>query len=278
MKTALLYNPKKKESIHYFSLLAQQLDDLGFETLSSANQPGFSTSNLQGIDFSSCDLAIILGGDGTLLAAARVLAPQKVPFFGVNLGRMGFLSSASQNDLASVLPQLLTGDYFIREKLMLQADLIRDDAVEERYNALNDFVVSFSVNPRSISFDLSIDLQPVATYNADGIIVATPSGSTGYSFSAGGPLITENTDTILITPICPHTFFSRPIVSASTSHIDLISRSASCAASLIADGQVSVPLLRNDRIAISAADYRARIIQFASGNYYERIKKKLYHV
>jgi NAD+ kinase len=278
MKTALLYNSQKRNSFHFCSHLAQQLKDLGFELYSTADQPGFSTNNLEGLDFSSYDLAIVLGGDGTLLAAARVLAPQKVPFFGVNLGRMGFLSSASPSDLAVILPQLLSGDYFIREKLMLQADLIRDQEVEEHFTALNDLVVSFSVNPRSIAIDLNIDLQPVATYNADGIIIATPSGSTGYSFSAGGPLITENTDTMLITPICPHTFFSRPIVAASTSHIDLISRSASGAASLIADGQVSIPLLRNDRIAISAAAYRARIIQFASGNFYERIKKKLYRV
>jgi len=275
MKTALLYNSKKKESLDFTPILAQQLQGLGFVIFSPGGQPGFSTDDLQGIDFSSCDAAIVLGGDGTLLASARVLAPQKVPFFGINLGRMGFLSSAQPSDLPRILPQLLAGDFMIHERLMLQASLIREGETQASLTALNDFVVSFSGNPRSISIDLSIDQQPVATYDADGIIVATPSGSTGYSFSAGGPLITENTDTLLITPICPHTFFSRAIVAASGSQIDLINHGASGAASLMADGQIHVPLQRDDRIAISAADYRARIIQFGGHNYYQWIKQKL---
>lgn len=276
MKIVIIYNAKRERSVEFTSTLSQYLYDHGAEVMPCYDKPGFSIEDLDGVDFSSCDAGIVLGGDGTLLAAVRALSVFDIPLFGVNMGRVGFLSSTEADDALAAVDKLLAGKYIIRERLMIKAALIRQGREKSVFTAFNDFVVSSGEYSRAITFDLSIASQAIDSYNADGVIVSTPTGSTGYSLSAGGPILMDDMDITLITPICPHTFFSRPIVASAGSEIDIVFKSDSHTAFLTADGQFRVTLAQNDLVSISAADKKAKIIQFGPDDYFARIKKKIY--
>lgn len=276
MKIVIIYNAKRERSVGFTSTLAKYLYERGAEIMPGPDKPGFPIDQLEGVDFSSCDAGIVLGGDGTLLAAVRALSVFDIPLFGINMGRVGFLSSTEEDGALAAVDKLLAGRYSLRERLMIKASLIRDGEEQSVFTAFNDFVVSSGEYSRAITFDLSVDAQAIDSYNADGVIVSTPTGSTGYSLSAGGPILMENMDIMLITPICPHTFFSRPIVASADSKIDIVFKSDSHSAFLTADGQFRVTLAKNDLVSISAAEKKARIIQFGPDDYFERIKKKIY--
>ena len=276
MKIALLYNKTKQATIDMTHDLAKYLYAREIEIMTCDNSPGVPLDKLDKMDFSSCDAGIVLGGDGTLLAAVRALSPCGVPLFGVNMGRVGFLASVETADVYSAVDRLLEGDYSMRERLIIKATVGRDDeSSSSEYTAFNDFVVETGAYSRAITFDLDIDSQPINSYNADGVIVSTPTGSTGYSLSAGGPILMDDLDITLITPVCPHTFFSRPIVAKAESIVDILCRSN---ASLTADGQFRVLLKKGGKVSISAADHKAKIIEFNKNDYFERIKNKLYRI
>ena len=273
MKLVLLYNKTREKSIEFTYDLAKYLYDKDVELMTCGDEPGFSLEKLDGVDFSSCDAGIVLGGDGTLLASVRALSPCGVPLFGVNMGRVGFLSSVEKEGAYDAIDRLLTGKYTVRDRLVIKSQVFRKGELAAEYIAFNDFVVGTGIYSRAITFDLTIDGQQINSYNADGIIISTPTGSTGYSLSAGGPILMDDMDITLITPFCPHTFFSRPIVANASSRVEVICNSD---AALTADGQYRLPLIKEDKVTISAADKKARIIQFANNDYFARIKSKLY--
>jgi len=273
MKLALIYNEKRERTIELTGELAKYLYALNVDIMLCGDIPGFSLDNMKGVDFSQCDTAVVMGGDGTMLAAVREIAPYGVPLFGINMGRVGFLTSVEKEDAFSAIDKLLKGEYTIRERLIIKAGVMRDGKLYASHTAFNDFVVGTGAYSRAITFDLSIDGQPINSYNADGIIVSTPTGSTGYSLSAGGPILMDDMDITLITPVCPHTFFSRPIVASASGKIDILCNSKAC---LTGDGQTCTTLEQGDLVFISAAESKARIIQFGENDYFERIKNKLY--
>ncbi|MDO4581004.1 MAG: NAD(+)/NADH kinase [Bacillota bacterium] len=240
---------------------------------------GYTIDDLrEGVDFGGCDAAVVLGGDGTLLAAVRHLSEYGVPLFGVNMGRVGFLSSVENEQAFDAIDWYLAGNYFIQERLMLSCKLYRGGREIESCTAFNDLVVNSGVFSRAVTLDLFIDKQKINSYNADGIIVSTPTGSTGYSLSAGGPIVMEDLSIMLITPVCPHTFFSRPIVASAAGEVEIVCKSAAGVASLTSDGQYRFSVEKEDEIAISAADTKALIIRFSQHHYFERIKEKLYKI
>lgn len=276
---AIAYNNTSEKCQRLLLQLADYIQRQGGQLLHNDGAPGFLVTELNRHDLRSCTAVICLGGDGTLLAAVRQLAPLGVPLFGVNMGRVGFLSAVEKDGAFAAVDRLLAGDYCIQERMMLNCRLKRNGQVITECSAFNDIVVSSGINSRAVTLDLSIDCERITSYNADGIIVATPTGSTGYSLSAGGPIVVEDMDIMLITPVCPHSFFSRSIVASALSEVEIINGSASQAASLTADGQFRFALEKEDEIAISAAAYKARIIRFAGGSgYFERIKNKLYRM
>ncbi|MBQ9882430.1 MAG: NAD(+)/NADH kinase [Synergistes sp.] len=196
-----------------------------------------------------------------------------MPLFGVNMGRVGFLSSVEPDCVYQAIDKMLDGEYWLRDRLLVKAQVSRDEKLFAEYIALNDFVIGSGMFSRAITFDLWIDNEQINSYNADGIIISTPTGSTGYSLSAGGPILMDDMDITLITPVCPHTFFSRPIVANASSKVEIVCNSK---ASLTVDGQFRLPLIKNDEVKICGADIKAKIIQFANNDYFERIKNKLY--
>lgn len=238
----------------------------------------FNYSNL-GVDHiveENLDLVLTIGGDGTLLNACRKVAMKNIPVCGINIGRLGFLADIELFELESKLEKILHKDYHIEERLMLMALLKRGDKMHDVGSAINDVVVTKGGVSRMLSLGLSIDNYPLANYQADGIIVSTATGSTGYSLSAGGPIINPRVKLLLVTPICPHTLNARPMIIAeeeevrihiSASHKDIV---------LTFDGQDSCFLLPGDEIIVRKSITSAKIMKFEDKNYYQTMRTKLW--
>ncbi len=203
------------------------------------------------------NLVIVLGGDGTLLAAARVVAGLNVPLLPVNLGQLGFLTAIPASDLYPELERALRGEHRIGRRRMVDCELIRDGQTIATYSALNDVVVTKSELARMIDLDTYVDDHFVAAYKADGLIIATPTGSTAYSLSAGGPVIFPSVAAFCITPICPHMLTNRPVIVPDTSVIHVFSHSDD-AVYLTIDGQIGQRMVKGDRVICRAS---ANIIQ-----------------
>jgi NAD+ kinase len=221
------------------------------------------------------ELLIVLGGDGTLLSAARALKGHKVPILAVNLGGLGFLTSVTREELYPVLEQVLAGKQQISERMMLNAQTIRDGAPAEQQIALNDAVINKAALARMLDFDVYVDRAQVGRYRADGLIVATPTGSTAYSLAAGGPIVHPHLDAFVITPICPHMLTNRPLVIPDTSHVEIDIAAAEEPVYLTLDGQVGFQLLPNDRVAICKSSSRVYFVQSPQKTYYEVLRSKL---
>jgi NAD+ kinase len=223
------------------------------------------------------DMIIVLGGDGTLLSAARLVAESRkdVPIFGVNLGSLGFMAEVSLEELYGNLEKALAGKLRADERMMLTARVIRKGKAIAEHTVLNDAVVSKGTFARMVSLEVSVGEDHLTSIRADGLILATPAGSTAYSLSAGGPIIHPSLHCFVVTPICPHTLSNRPIVipDSSVVRVKLVSRSEG--ASLSSDGQVVVPLHQDDIVEVKKAKYRVRLIKHPTKNYYEILRTKL---
>jgi NAD+ kinase len=220
-------------------------------------------------------ILVVLGGDGTLLAAARVAAPRCIPILPINMGSLGFLTSFTVEELYPALEETLAGRSSMSERVMLQVELIRADRVLDRQHVLNDVVVNKSALARMIELELSIDDDFVCRYRADGLIVATPTGSTAYSLSAGGPIVHPSVEAILITPICPHTLTDRPVVIRDSSTIDVKLEGSAESAFLTLDGQKGISMEAEDCIRIRRSPQCLKLIQPPKKSYFEILRSKL---
>jgi NAD+ kinase len=223
------------------------------------------------------DMIIVLGGDGTLLSAARLVADSRknVPIFGVNLGSLGFLAEVSLDELYGNLEKALAGRLVTEERMMLTATVIRRSRKLATYTVLNDAVISKGAFARMVALDVSVGRDDLTSIRADGLIVATPTGSTAYSLSAGGPIIHPALHCFVLTPICPHTLSNRPIVIPDASVVRVKLLSESDGVSLTLDGQVVEPLRMNDLVEVKKARYRVRVIKHPSKDYYDILRTKL---
>jgi NAD+ kinase len=220
------------------------------------------------------DLVIVLGGDGTLLAAARFVAGLDVPLFAVNLGHLGFLTATKLEDLFEELEQVVKGSYRIGKRRMLDCELVRDGRSIATYSALNDIVISKSELARMIDLDTFVDDHFVAAYKADGLIVSTPTGSTAYSLSAGGPVIFPSVGAFCITPICPHMLTNRPVIVPDTSVIRILSR-AEDGTYLTVDGQVGEPIHKGDRVVCRSSPKSIQLIRPPKMLFFDVLREKL---
>jgi NAD+ kinase len=193
-------------------------------------------------------ILLVLGGDGTLLAAARVAASRCIPILPINMGSLGFLTSFTVEELYPALEETLAGRSSMSERVMLQVELLRGETALDRQHVLNDAVVNKSALARMIELELSIDGDFVCRYRADGLVVATPTGSTAYSLSAGGPIVHPSVEAFIITPICPHTLTDRPVVVRDSSCIEVILTENAESVFLTLDGQKGIPMQSADRI------------------------------
>jgi NAD+ kinase len=222
-----------------------------------------------------CQLVIVLGGDGTLLAAARAIAGREIPLFAVNLGGLGFLTTISTNELFAELERTLRGESRIARRRMLSCEVQRGGAAVSRYIALNDMVITKAHIARMIDLAAYVDAHLVCRYKADGLIIATPTGSTAYSLSAGGPIIFPSVAAFCITPICPHTLTNRPVIVPDSSVIRIINSAADNDAYLTIDGQVGEPLLRDDCIVCRASPHSLSLVRPPRMLFFDVLRQKL---
>jgi NAD+ kinase len=221
------------------------------------------------------DILLVLGGDGTLLAAARVAAPRGIPILPVNMGSLGFLTSFTVEELYPALEETLAGRSSMSERVMLQVELLRGSTVLDLQHVLNDAVINKSTLARMIELELFIDDDFVCRYRADGLVVATPTGSTAYSLSAGGPIVHPSVESFVITPICPHTLTDRPVVVRDSSTIEVKLAENSESVFLTLDGQKGIPMQSEDRIRITRSPQCLKLIQPPKKSYFEILRSKL---
>lgn len=218
---------------------------------------------------------LVLGGDGTLLRTARKMASTGIPLIGVNLGRLGFLTEIDIPEVLPALEQLLNGQYSIDERMMLEALVYRQGLVVEHSVGLNDAVITKGAFARLILLETHVNDEYVNTYPSDGLIIASPTGSTAYSLSAGGPLVTPALDLMLITPICPHSLWGRPVVIAPDSTIKVVVLSSRGEVMLTMDGQHGFSLRQDDHVIVRRAMQKARFLRLKGRSFFEVLRKKL---
>jgi NAD+ kinase len=220
-------------------------------------------------------LLLVLGGDGTLLAAARVAAPLGIPILPINMGSLGFLTSFKLEEMYPALEEILAGRFSCSERVMIDVELHRDGAVVERQSVVNEAVINKGTLARMIDLQLAIDTDFVCRYRADGLIVATPTGSTAYSLSAGGPIVHPNVESWIITPICPHTLTDRPVVVRDSSSIEIHLSGDTESVFLTLDGQTGIPMQAADVVRMKRAESRLKLIQPPQKSYFEILRNKL---
>jgi NAD+ kinase len=222
-----------------------------------------------------CQLVIVLGGDGTLLSAARAIGNREIPLFAVNLGSLGFMAAITVDDLFPELERSLAGQHKVSRRRMLSVEIQRGDSVKARYEALNDVVVTKSSIARMIEVDVFVNTHHMCSYFADGLILATPTGSTAYSLAANGPIVFPTVEAVCITPICPHTLTNRPVLVPSDVVITVVNRAEDASAFLTVDGQVGEPLHEGDRIECRTAEHFVYLVRSPHKSFFDVLRQKL---
>lgn len=222
-----------------------------------------------------CEVLVALGGDGTMIATARLVSGRGIPVLGVNLGTLGYLTEFTVEDIIPTLEAVVRGDYEIDSRMMLAWRVVRDGDQVGAGTALNDIVVNKSALARIIDIDCTVGSHYVTTYRADGLILSTPTGSTAYNLSAGGPIIVPGVEAIGIAPICPHTLTNRPLVLPYKAKIKLRIHTREQEVMLTADGQTGLPLMSEDQVEISKSEKSFNTIAAKDRDYFEILRSKL---
>ncbi|MGH7311999.1 MAG: NAD(+)/NADH kinase [Candidatus Rokuibacteriota bacterium] len=220
------------------------------------------------------DVIVVLGGDGTLLSVARAVGDLGIPILGVNLGGLGFLTATTLDEMIPALEAFLAGRMTVEERMMLSARLHRGGSVTATFLALNDVVIVKGAMSRIIDLSVCVDGEPAIDYRADGLIIATPTGSTAYSLSAGGPILFPTMDAVVLTPICSHTLTSRPIVLPGSQRIEVAVLTTQDVV-LTVDGQIGTALREQDRVEVAQAVSRIRLVRFPHKHFFSVLRTKL---
>jgi NAD+ kinase len=276
-KIGIICKPGRKEPREILQELLPLLKKKGreifvdSETASALGINGFTRDEI----VSRVDLVLVLGGDGTMLSVSRLVAEKGVPILGINLGSLGFITEVSRDETFSTVNKMLNGDCAIEERLMLSAAVHREGKKLTEYTVLNDVVINKGAVARIIDLETNINGSYVTTFKADGLIISTPTGSTAYSLSAGGPILYPTLESIVVTPICSHTLTNRPIVVPDDSKIEIIIRKMSGDVFLTLDGQVGFSLMTGDVIEINKAGYKTKLLVPLERDYFRVLRTKL---
>ena len=223
----------------------------------------------------AADLLVVLGGDGTLLSVARELGPRPVPILGVNLGRLGFLAEVAPEEQYEALEQVLAGEMKTVKRMRLDVRAEREGRELDRFLAINDAVIARSDPSRMIDLETLTDGVPVTTYHGDGLIVSTPTGSTAYSLSAGGPILLPGLEALVLTPICPHTLSQRPLVLPQSAAIEIHVFPREGDAQLTVDGQAGLVLQTGDRVLVSRSEHPVHFVVSPVRSRFDVLRTKL---
>jgi len=260
--------------------LERWLEARGVEVLTRKNIPEPITSHhglVENIPKAETDLScvVILGGDGTFLSAIRWVQDTGVPVLGVNLGAFGFLTETPVDQLFPIMEKVIKDDYDTEERILLSARVLRDGKEIAHQTVLNDVVVNKEALARIAHIETYVDNHYLTTFKADGLVVATPTGSTAYSLSAGGPIIHPSLRTIILTPICPFTLINRPLIVPDTVSVKIKVQEGDSHVCVTFDGQVGLNITHEDAIIVAKAPYTIHVIRMAGQSYYDMLKEKL---
>ena len=277
-KVGIIANSSKESAVDYTCRLSEWLLKKGLEVFldeeiadKAGIIPGISRKELASL----VDIIVVFGGDGTLLMASRSVGGLDVPIVGVNLGGFGFMTVVNLNEMFSTMEFILKGDYKTSKRMMLDAILESDDEQKIEHSALNDIVISRGDLSRMINLETFVDDKYLTTYKADGLIISTPTGSTAYSLSAGGPIVLPDLNSIIVNPICPHTLTNRPIVLSPDSVVRVVLGPKERNATATFDGQVSVVMKSGDAIKINKSSDYINLIDSPHHDYLEILRTKL---
>ncbi len=275
----VLPNPTKPEALEFAGELVTRLDKNGFEPIleqEMACEIGFPALGKEGDQlWNNLDLVMVLGGDGSMLNSARKVYPREIPLLGVNLGHLGFLTRVESNHLESALANLKTGNFQFEERMMLEAEVTRNEQVVAKAVGLNELVLARNAFAKTVRLEAWIDEEYFTTYPADGLIVATATGSTAYSLSAGGPILDPRLKAILVTPICAHSLYARPMVLSEDAQVQVWVNASHAEVTLTADGQSGTLLEPADRVCFRKAPSITKLLRFKNQGLFEVLKSRL---
>jgi len=228
------------------------------------------------IMYEKSDVIVVLGGDGTILRSAKYAAKYNTPILGINLGNLGFMAAAELSVIDEALDMFLKGEYDIEKRFMIDACITRSNKDTKTVTALNDIVVTRASYQRMVAFDVSVNGDHLASYQGDGLVVSTPTGSTAYSMSAGGPVVDPSLDVCIITPVCPHTMASKPVIVPGNAKIEIRFKSTfDDMAMLTADGQSGIRLSEGDIIKVNGSQNTIGLIKLSKMSFYNLFHLKL---
>jgi NAD+ kinase len=279
MKTiGIVANAEKDQAPQYTLLLKEWLVGQGLQVLLDeeiagkvGEEPGVLCENMA----AKVDLVIVLGGDGTMLRVARAARQCVIPIVGINMGGFGYLTEINLNEMYSALELILRGNYQTERRMMLDVTIDGEREHPDQGTVLNDVVINRGNLSRIVQLETAVNGRYLTTFKADGLIVSTPTGSTAYSLSAGGPIVFPDQDAIIINPICPHTLTNRPVVLPESAVVEVILWTKERGATLTLDGQVSFTLKSGDKITIRKSQYVTNLISSPHRDYVEILRSKL---
>jgi len=277
-KIGIVSKPRKEDAGHILSELVKWLRDKGTEPLMDQETASLIeiTSPYSRQDIAALsEFVIVLGGDGTLLSVARLIGARGTPILGVNLGSLGFLTEVTLDEMYPLLADILLGKMIIDERGMLEAAIRREGQEIAKYTVLNDVVINKGALARMILMETRVDGRLLNTYRADGLIISTPTGSTAYSLSAGGPIVYPTVGAVIISPICPHTLTNRPIVLPEDVSIEVTLRTEDEDVLVTLDGQEGHQIKFMDTVAIKKIKGTTRLILSPKKDYYQILRQKL---
>lgn len=280
MKTAIVVNLSKENAIYCAKQIVNLLRLNGAEIcMLSECKPFYSDKKIVFSDtieelFLQCDVAITVGGDGTIIHAAKYAAPCKKPIIGVNVGRLGFAADVEADEI-SQLTRLLNGDYYSEMRMLLDIAVVKNNK-SKHYLAVNDAVMAHGQLSKIVDFQLSLDDEIISKYRADGLLFSTPTGSTAYSLSAGGPILAPQMECILMTPVCPHSLFSRSVLFDGKSELSVMVKiPLGCSCVLTIDGEENINICDSDKVIIRKSSQRLELLSIHKRNFYKRLNEKL---
>lgn len=276
-KIGIICKPGRPEPREILKELLPWLQRKGYETFvdsqtaAALGVKGFTRAEIAAL----VDAVLVLGGDGTMLAVSRLVAERGIPILGVNLGSMGFITEVNRDEIYEAVDTMLSDSCTVEERLMLSAGIIRDGERVAEYTVLNDVVINKGALARIVDLDAFINGIYVTTFKADGLIISTPTGSTAYSLSAGGPILYPSLGSILLTPICSHTLTNRPIVLPDDFTIQVVLKTLSEDVYLTLDGQVGFSLRKDDVIEINKSPFKTKLLIPCERDYFNILRTKL---
>jgi NAD+ kinase len=277
-RVGLMVNSSKWEALQFASEVIAWLTERDLEVMldpDAATVLGRDDIAWDTETFGGLELLLTLGGDGTILAASHIAAPLGIPILGVHMGRFGFITETHPQELLARLDVMLEGEMHVEDRMMVQGDVIREGEVVFSAVGLNEVVMNKGTMARTLHLRTSIGGDFVATYPADGVIVSTPTGSTAYALSAGGPLVEPTVQALLVVPIAPHTLAARPITIPPEETVSVTIESDGGEALFAADSTQICSLVTGDQIEVRKAEYSTRIVTFGKSSFYGKVRKRL---